>query len=91
MNEEEKSSGLSDYEELKDINQIFEDNCCIYLSILAIQVFVSTDVLNIMDPNGNMESLDWQIYRKIAERADLITEMKAVRHYMDERVCQNRH
>jgi len=96
MNEEEKKAlACQIKEELKDINQIFEDNCCDILILDEILGCIQAglvsiqDVLNIMDSKpGNMELVmtGRGLPDEIAEKADLITEMKAVRHYMDEGV-----
>jgi cob(I)alamin adenosyltransferase len=93
MNEQEKKSLSTKIQvELGEVYKIMEENTCdllildevlgcIQAGLVSIQ-----DILNIMDSKPeNMELIltGRGLPEEIARRADLITEMKAVRHYMD--------
>jgi len=93
MDEEEKLE-LSRviHEQLKEIFEIMDDNNCDILILDEILGCIQAglvsvnDVLKIMDarPEGMELVLTGRgLPEEVAERADLITEMNAVRHYMD--------
>jgi|LFRM01.2.fsa_nt_gb cob(I)alamin adenosyltransferase len=93
MSEQEKRELAADIQdELKEIFRIMEENYCHILILDEILGCIQAglvseqDVLEILD--AKPESMELVLTgrgltKKIAERADLITEMRAVRHYMD--------
>ena len=93
MNEQEKKKlSCQIQQEIKEIHQIMGQNSCDILildeilgSIQAGLVSIQ-DVLDIMDAKpGSMELIltGRGLPEEIAQRADLITEMRAIRHYMN--------
>ncbi|MGI6526085.1 MAG: cob(I)yrinic acid a,c-diamide adenosyltransferase [Caldicoprobacterales bacterium] len=93
MNDQEKMNlSRKIQEEIKQIHCIMEDHSCDILILDEILGSIQAglvslkDVLDILDAKpGNMELIltGRTLPEEIERRADLITEMRAVRHYMD--------